>query len=143
MISFNKKIKFLLANGIAIFSPMLAQKAFISGAHSDMMNALAFLGNGNLVSGCFDGTIKIWNSNTGALIKTLNTTNAAGIWDLAVLKTGELVSSDLNGLLRFWDVNTGTLIKTIQGNGWNSLAVLNNNQLVTGSSTDTSINIWS
>ena len=38
--------------------------------HTSYVYSVAILPNGNIVSGSYDKTIKIWNSETGAEIRT-------------------------------------------------------------------------
>ena len=61
----------------------------ISNAHTDAINALIVLENGDLASGSSDLKINIWNPNTGALKRQL-VDGSAPILDLLQLKTGEV-----------------------------------------------------
>ena len=70
--------------------------------HTNVVQALTVLQNGNLVSGSSDNTIKIWNPTTGALIQTL-TGHTDWIWALTVLQNGNLVSGSLDNTIKIWE----------------------------------------
>jgi WD40 repeat protein len=55
------------------------------------VHSLAVLQNGYLASSSQDKTIKIWNADTGSLIRTL-TGHTNNVWSLAVLQNGYLAS---------------------------------------------------
>ena len=60
------------------------------------------LQNGNLASGSWDTSIKIWNPNSGQLITTLYS-QADAISSLAVLPNGNLVSGSWDSTIQIWD----------------------------------------
>lgn len=60
--------------------------------HGYWEGGLGELPNGNLASGSADGTVKIWNTDTGALLQTL-TGHYGGIGALAVLANGYIASA--------------------------------------------------
>jgi WD40 repeat protein len=64
--------------------------------------------NGNLASGSFDNTVKIWNPNAGSLIYTL-AGHTDYIYSLAVLPKGYLASGSYEYTTKIWDPNTGLL----------------------------------
>ena len=65
-------------------------------AHSDWVNSLIVLPNGDLASGSKDKTIKVWDLVNKKEKATL-TSHTGGIQAFALLKTGELVSGDDQG----------------------------------------------
>jgi WD40 repeat protein len=60
--------------------------------HTNIVNTFAILLNGNLASGSYDNTIKVWNPNTGSLVYTLTS--------LATLPNGNLASGSLDSTVR-------------------------------------------
>ena len=65
--------------------------------------SLALLLNGNLASGSMDQTIKIWNKDTGSLMKTLKS-HTHEVRSLVVLQNGYLASGDASGNIKIWNV---------------------------------------
>jgi WD40 repeat protein len=109
--------------------------------HSDWVQTLVVLKNGDLASGSKDHTIKIWNSSTGSLKRTLKGHNGY-VETLAVLQNGDLASGSADKTIRIWNVETGEEKRKLAShrNWFLSLAVLLNGDLASGS--EDSIKIW-
>jgi WD40 repeat protein len=60
------------------------------------------LPNGGLASGSLDNTIKIWDSSTWELKRTLTGHNNS-VWSLAVLQNGDLASGSADKTIKIWD----------------------------------------
>ena len=86
------------------------------------------LPNGNLASGSFDSTIKIWNTDNSSLIRTI-TGHIDWIMSLAVLQNGYLASGSI-----YDNTDTGSLNRNLRGHLdlVSSLAVLINGFLASG-----------
>jgi WD40 repeat protein len=110
--------------------------------HTNWVRALAVLQNGDLASGSYDNTVKIWNANDGTLKRTL-TGHTSYVDALAVLQNGDLASGSLDKTVKIWNANDGTLKRTLTGHtDWVfALAVLQNGDLASGSYDNTVI-IW-
>jgi WD40 repeat protein len=76
--------------------------------------ALATLPNGNLASGSYDSSIKIWNPNTGTLVYTL-ILHTNTVFALATLQNGNLASSSGDTSICIWNPNTGSILYTLTG----------------------------
>ena len=59
--------------------------------HNERVLALKLTKTGDLATASADKTIKIWNIQSGSLIRTLNGHTAA-VWSLELLSNGDLVS---------------------------------------------------
>jgi len=66
--------------------------------------ALITLPNGDLVSGSWDNTIKIWNPNDGTLKRTLNG-HTSEVRALTTLPNGDLVSGSMDKTIKIWSFN--------------------------------------
>ena len=63
--------------------------------------------NSKIVSGSYDGIIKVWDLNTGKLLNTLKG-HSDMVGSLAVTPdNNEIVSASSDSTIRVWDVNTG------------------------------------
>ncbi len=74
--------------------------------------SVAFDGGGQLASGSYDGTVKLWDVNSGALLKTLQAQSS--VWSVAFDGGGQLASGSSDGTVKLGDVNSGKLLKTLQ-----------------------------
>ncbi len=100
--------------------------------------------NGNIVSGSDDGTIHIWDSNTGKKLKRLEG-HTNSVSSLLLLPNGNIVSGSRDGTIRMWDSETGKELKTFEGlytRSILSLLLLPNGNIVSGSRGDNRIRIW-
>ena len=64
--------------------------------------SLAVLPDGTLASGSWDNTIKIWNTTTGDIIRTL-TGHSDWVRTLAVLPDGTLASGSTDTTIKIWN----------------------------------------
>ncbi|KAG5421151.1 DOA1 [Candida metapsilosis] len=81
--------------------------------HTDVVRKLLILPGGNqFVSSANDGTIKIWNLQTGRILKTLFGHDSF-VYDLALLPNGNLVSTGEDRTVRIWDLSKGEAIQVI------------------------------
>ena len=77
------------------------------------ISAICAVSNDFIASGDLnDNKIKIWNSNTGDLVRIL-TGHLNSVTSLYVLPNGFLISGSTDSLINIWDPNSGELIKTL------------------------------
>ncbi|CAF1635084.1 unnamed protein product, partial [Didymodactylos carnosus] len=105
------------------------------------VRALAVLTNGELASGSFDKTIKIWNPKDGTVKRTLKA--HFPVWILISLPNGDLVSGSNANSIIIWNPINGTLKKElISHTNWiRAFAVFSNEDLASGS-VDKTVKIW-
>ena len=65
--------------------------------------SLAVLPNGYLVSGDYVGEIKIWNTDTGSVLKTL-TGHSGWVSSIVVLPNGNLASGSIDRTIIIWSI---------------------------------------
>ncbi|MEU6126494.1 NB-ARC domain-containing protein [Streptomyces sp. NPDC047123] len=84
--------------------------------HSSAVHALAVAPDGAwLVTGCGDGTARIWDTDTGTCTATL-TGHIRPVTAVAVAPDGTWVATaSADGTARIWDVETGTCTATLTG----------------------------
>ncbi|WP_254568546.1 serine/threonine-protein kinase [Oscillatoria sp. HE19RPO] len=118
--------------------------------HSQDVRSVAVSPDGRAIaSGSFDGTIKIWNLETGALIRTLTGHSDAGemVSSVAIAPNGTLLASSSNGYggtIKIWNLATGELLYTIAGTslGISSIAISPDSQLLASGSEEGNIYLW-
>ena len=95
-----------------------------------------------LVSGSGDHRIKIWNTDSGACLRSL-TGHSDSVTSLQSLPNNLLASGSEDRSIRVWSIDSGDCIRTIMGHtGFvTSLQSLSNNRLASGSE-DKTIKIW-
>lgn len=91
-----------------------------------------------------DGTIQLWNAETGILLHTLSGGQAL-IWSLVWSLDGQLLAtSSLNGDIHLWQSETGTLLHTLSSHAelpWSIVWSPDGKQLASGS-LDHTVCLW-
>ena len=108
--------------------------------HSALAYALAMFPDGRVVSGSYDGRLRVWDAESGQTLQTLE--GPTGINAVAVLDSRRVVSG-YDGTLRVWDVVSGQALLTLEGHSTAVLAVavLDSRRVVSGSS-DQTLRVW-
>jgi RNA polymerase sigma factor (sigma-70 family) len=83
--------------------------------HSRQLNGVAISPDGKLVASAgFDRAIKLWDTKTGDLKRTLEGHEEYGVFSLAFSRGGKLLASGgLDGTVRLWDPATGEQKRTL------------------------------
>ena len=123
-------------------------KRFTLKGHKGQVVAVAVLPSGQVVSGSFDHTLKVWNVQNGQCLQTLKG-YAEGEWSqghfeaVAVLPSGQVVSRSRNNTLKVWDVQNGQCLQTLEGHTRqvHAIAALPSGQIVSGSD-DKTLKVW-
>src|SRR5271157_3016782 len=111
-------------------SPALVRT--LSG-HGGWVSAVALTGDGRVVSGSYDGTVKVWDLNSGQEERTLSG-HSDWVDALALTGDGRVVTGSDDGTVKVWDLNSGQEQRTLSGHGgvvW-ALAVTGDGRVVTG-----------
>ncbi|QIZ69818.1 serine/threonine-protein kinase [Oxynema aestuarii] len=117
--------------------------------HAQDVRSLAISPDGQLLaSGSFDGTIKIWNLQTGQPIRTLTSPNPGQIVSsVAISPDGRTLVSSSNsygGTIQIWDLATGQLLASLSpgSSGAFVVAISPDGTLLASGSEKGSIKLW-
>ena len=105
--------------------------------------ATAFLPDDQLVMGMEDGSIKIWNTKTGDLIKQFDKQDG-NIWTADVSSDGKfLVTAADESAVTFWNLKTYRFEKSLPESTWTKVAVFspNGKYLATGNRSGV-VKVW-
>ena len=128
------------ARGEAIIrdQPLLTLKG-----HTRLVNRAAFSPDGARIAsagGDGDATVKIWNSQTAALLFTLKG-HHRGVYNLAFSPDGKQVASSGAGqMVNLWDADNAKALSTFKGQTMPAFS-LDGKRLVS-SGLDQTVNIW-
>lgn len=81
---------------------------------SSDVRCLLELSDSQIVSGNRDNTLRIWNTNTGSIERTL-TGHESAVGCVSALPNGRFVSGSDDTSLRIWNANTGACERTLTG----------------------------
>jgi len=97
-------------------SSMNKPEIMFNSMHSGTIDSVAYSPDGKYIaSGSSDKTIKIWEAETGRLLRT-STGHADNICSLGYSPDGAyLASGSYDKTIRIWEVETGNCIKTLTG----------------------------
>ncbi|MEC4817515.1 MAG: WD40 repeat domain-containing protein [Scytonema sp. PMC 1069.18] len=113
--------------------------------HSHIVRSLAVSTDGKiLVSGSRDKTIKIWQLETGELIRTLKG-HRDGVYAIALSPDGQIIASgSADKTIKLWHMETGELLATFTGHAHTVTAVAftASGELLVSGSLDKTIKIW-
>jgi len=110
--------------------------------HNSAVRTVIQLNDGRIVSGSRDGTLMIWDLETGQCVMTLIGHNL-GVNTVIQLNDGCIMSGSHDKTLKIWDLVTGQRVMTLIGHNGavNTVIQLNDGRIVSGSADNTLI-VW-
>lgn len=142
-------ILIIIVVALVLTGPVGAQPEKILKGHTNSVWFVAWRANGTqLVSGSFDGTVRIWDSINDTSLKALRP-GLGGVMSAALSSDGRQMAvgydeGNEEGKLDIWDITNGTL-KNLSGHpkwvaalAWN----LDGTRLASSSARDYTIRIW-
>lgn len=113
----------------------------ILSGHTDGVMCLQFCDDSNLLmTGSYDKTVRIWNLETGELIRTL--TGHTRCIRALQFDEAKLVTASMDQTLKIWNWQTGKCIRTLEGHTGGVLSLHFNSKLMASGSTDHTIRVW-
>ncbi len=114
--------------------------------HPQSVQAIAITPDSRCVlSGGFDGTVTLWDLETGTILRTFEHTRNEHIYALALTPDGRfIVSGGISKTLRLWDVETGECVRLFEGHEdrVTSLAVTPDGKEIISGSYDKTVRVW-
>lgn len=108
--------------------------------HTGGILCCAFDNQGLLMSGSYDKTIKIWNTDTGELLRTL-VGHTMGVKALA-FDEQKLITGGLDKVLKVWNWRTGECISSYPGHREGVISVDFYDKIIVSGSADKTIKVW-
>ena len=113
--------------------------------HSGAVVAVALTGDGRrAVSASDDGTLKVWDLESGAELGTL-AGHSRPVWSVALTGDGQrAVSASEDGTLKVWDLESGAELRTLKGHSGfvRSVALTGDGQRAVSASEDGTLKVW-
>jgi len=112
--------------------------------HSARINGAQMLSDGRILSWSFDGTLRLWDSNSGKQLFLLEGhDNGELIFGAEELSEGRLLSWSGDGTLRLWDSNNGKPLTVLEGHTGKvtGVDVLSDDRLLSWSN-DGTLRLW-
>ena len=128
------------------FSPVPANAQLIwstvPSGHTDGVTSVAFSPDGLLASGSWDGTVRLWDTSTGAEVAVLEG-HTRLVRSVAFSPDGLLASGSDDGTVRLWDTSAGAEVAVLEGytRGVESVAFSPDGLLASGS-WDRTVKLW-
>jgi hypothetical protein len=98
-----------------------------------------------IASASYDGTIKIWDAESGALMHTLTGHDGSVYYSAAYSPDGRrIVSASYDGTIKIWDAEGGALLRALTGHTdiVRSVAYSPDGKRIVSASYDNTIKIW-
>nr|WP_198525340.1 WD40 repeat domain-containing protein [Oscillatoria sp. PCC 10802] len=113
--------------------------------HSDWVSAVAVTPDGSrAISGSRDGTVKVWNLDSGEELLTLEG-HSAPVYAVAVTPDGSrAISGSRDGTVKVWNLDSGEELHTLKGHSdWvNAVAVTPDGLRAISGSDDGTVKVW-
>jgi WD40 repeat protein len=117
----------------------------IVSGHNRPVNSVVFSPDGHLVaSASSDHTVKLWEVETGRLIKTLSG-HSDDVRGVSFSPDSRLLASaSSDHTVKVWQVENGSLIKTLEGHSnWiNGVSFSPDSRILASASSDNTVNLW-
>lgn len=108
--------------------------------HKDGVLCCQYDNNKLLMTGSYDTTIKIWNTDTGELIRTL-TGHTMGVKSL-IFDDQKLITGGLDSTIKVWNWRTGECISSYTGHREGVITVDFLDKVIVSGSADKTIKVW-
>ena len=123
-----------------------AQDPRMLTGHTSAVNSISFSPDGTLASGSEDGTIRLWDVDTGQHLRTITRHTNAVYSSISFSPDGKLLASVSWDSIRLWDVNAGELLRTLVEDTWDMWAEIvsfsPDGRLLASAGSEDTIRLW-
>ncbi|KAI9284509.1 quinon protein alcohol dehydrogenase-like superfamily [Umbelopsis sp. AD052] len=113
----------------------------ILSGHTDGVMCLQFCDTSNiLITGSYDKTVRIWNLETGEVIRVL--TGHTRCVRALQFDDAKLVTGSMDHTLKIWSLQTGQCIRTLEGHTDGIVSLHFDSRILASGSVDTTIKVW-
>lgn len=130
-------------NAVRIWGASHREMALLTG-HGARVVAVAANGDGRLVSGSWDNTLRLWDVATGRTLRAFEG-HAGGVLGVAFSPDGrQLLSASADRTLRLWDAASGRCLRVFSGHldAVESVSFLGDGRLAISASADRRLRVW-
>ena len=101
------------------------------------MGRCALTADGRIVSGSYDKTIKVWDLESGRLLRSLEG-HTSEVNAVALTADGRIVSGSWDNTIKVWDLESGRLLRSLAGHADSvrTVALTADGRIVSGSDDD-------
>jgi len=135
-----------LGIGLADNSAVVAQISFrrLHAGHTGAVNSVAWTADGkSLLSGGADKSIRHWNAETGALVRTLNGHTQPVTSVLPTADAAQVISTSADKTIRVWTLANGAPVKSIPvASVIRRIAINSKSTRLTGVGDDGVVRVW-
>jgi eukaryotic-like serine/threonine-protein kinase len=130
-------------DGSVVLWELGTQKEMTFPGHTGMVHSVAFAGK-FLASAGQDGTVKVWDTGNGSLVKSIPAHSAAVFYVAFTTDGWRVVSASADGTVKVWEAVSGKLIATFRGHhSLASCAVFSpSGKFIASAGKDDVIRIW-
>ncbi|CAM0142394.1 hypothetical protein VKS41_002109 [Umbelopsis sp. WA50703] len=113
----------------------------ILSGHTDGVMCLQFCDTSNiLVTGSYDKTVRIWNLETGEVVRVL--TGHSRCVRALQFDDAKLVTGSMDHTLKIWSLQTGQCIRTLEGHTDGIVSLHFDSKILASGSVDTTVKVW-
>src|SRR5229473_512121 len=103
----------LIACNTALAQPKNRPTLVVQSGHFSDVSVIAYCADERLIaSASGDGAIKLWATDSGMLLRTLNAN--AEVRSVACSPDGQTIAAGTRDNIKFWQIETGTLVRTLE-----------------------------
>jgi WD40 repeat protein len=105
-------------DGVKLWDPRTETLLLPIPGHEEPVSAVAFSPDDDgrwIASASYDGTVKLWNSKTGARVQSFDLRLTGNVECVAVNRSGQLAASGEDKTVHVWDATSGRELLSLRG----------------------------